>query len=152
MQCYIVTCWYRYEIGKAVCRILYQLCEDLHRVNFGEEKVAIEVTVKMIYDGKKDDNVNQETIRICKDKNILREYLENKESEVVYIMMQLYDQEEIMRVHIQSERRNSGIMNVVIALREVGFPFSEIVNKIAKQLIYQKKQQRMKKKNTGMSN
>ena len=30
----------------------YQLCEDLYRVNFGEEKAAIEVKVKMIYDGK----------------------------------------------------------------------------------------------------
>ena len=38
-----------------------------------------------------------------------------------------------MRVYIQSERRDSGIMNVVIALREVGFSFSEIVNKIEKQ-------------------
>ena len=45
-------------------------------------------------------------------------------------MWELYDQEEIMRVYIQSERRDSGIMNVVIALREVGFSFSEIVNKI----------------------
>ena len=49
-------------------------------------------------------------------------------------MWELYDQEEIMRVYIQSERRDSGIMNVVIALREVGFSFSEIVNKIEKQL------------------
>ena len=48
-------------------------------------------------------------------------------------MWELYDQEEIMRVYIQSERRDSGIMNVVIALREVGFSFSEIVNKIEKQ-------------------
>ena len=48
-------------------------------------------------------------------------------------MWELYDQEEIMRVYIQSERRDSEIMNVVIALREVGFSFSEIVNKIEKQ-------------------
>ncbi len=48
-------------------------------------------------------------------------------------MWELYDQEEIMRVYIPSERRDSGIMNVVIALREVGFSFSEIVNKIEKQ-------------------
>ena len=48
-------------------------------------------------------------------------------------MWELYDQEEIMRVYIQSERGDSGIMNVVIALREVGFSFSEIVNKIEKQ-------------------
>lgn len=38
-----------------------------------------------------------------------------------------------MRVHIQSERRNSGIMNVVLALRDSGVSFSEIVNKISKQ-------------------
>lgn len=123
---------------------------------FGGEQVAIEVTVKMIYDGKKGDIVNQyitftkvldeqihlhgrnkkavqETIHICKDKDILREYLESKESEVIDIMMQLYDQEEIMKVHIQSERRDSGIMNVVIALRELGLTFIEVVNKVEKQ-------------------
>ena len=41
----------------------------------------------------------QETIRICKNDNILKEYLESRESEVVDIMMQLYDREEIMRIH-----------------------------------------------------
>ena len=68
---------------------------------FGGEKVAIEVTVKMIYDGRKGDIINQyvsftrvlneqvkkfgrtkdavrETIRICKDSNVLKEYLEKK--------------------------------------------------------------------------
>ena len=123
---------------------------------FGGEKTAIDVTVQMIYDGREGDIINQyitftkvlneqvkkygrnrkavkEAIHICKDKNILREYLEKRESEVVDIMMQLYDQEEIMRVHIQSERKDSGIMNVVQVLKSMGVSFSDIVNKIAEQ-------------------
>jgi hypothetical protein len=33
-----------------------------------------------------------ETIRICKDRDVLREYLENHEKEVISIMMALFDQ------------------------------------------------------------
>ena len=45
-----------------------------------------------------------ETIRICKDRNILREYLLNREKEVVTIMMSLFDEEQIMKSYIKSER------------------------------------------------
>lgn len=123
---------------------------------FGGKEVAIEVTVKMIYDGKKGDIINQyvsftkvmnrqvkkygrtkaavhETIRICKDSNVLKEYLESRESEVVDIMMQLYDQEEIMRVHDRGIARDSGIMNVVAVLKGIGMSFVEIVNKVSEQ-------------------
>ena len=123
---------------------------------FGGEKVAIEVTVKMIYDGKKGDIINQyvsftrvlneqvkkhgrtrdvvrEAIRICKDSDVLKEYLEKRESEVVDIMMQLYDQEEIMRVHDIGVARDSGIMNVVAVLKGMGLSFVEVANKIAEQ-------------------
>lgn len=34
-----------------------------------------------------------ETIRICKDRGVLREYLSSREKEVVSIMMALFDQE-----------------------------------------------------------
>ena len=44
-----------------------------------------------------------EAIRICKDRNVLREYLESREKEVIDIMMVLYDEEEIMRSYIESE-------------------------------------------------
>ena len=37
-----------------------------------------------------------ETIQICKDKNLLKEYLENQEKEVIDIMMALFDQEKAM--------------------------------------------------------
>lgn len=93
---------------------------------FDGNKSSIDVKVKMIYDGKKGNIINQyvtftrvcdkqvalygrtreaimETIRICKDKNVLKEYLESQEREVVDIMMTLYDEEEIMRSYIRSE-------------------------------------------------
>ena len=40
-----------------------------------------------------------ETIRICKDRNILKQYLSSKEVEVVTIMMSLFDEEQIMRTY-----------------------------------------------------
>ncbi len=93
---------------------------------FGGENCCIDVKVKMIYDGKEGDIINQyvvftkvcneqiaiygrtkkailETIRICKDRNVLKEYLESKEKEVVDIMMVLYDEQEVMRSYVESE-------------------------------------------------
>ena len=84
----------------------------------------------MIYDGKEGDIINQyviftkvcneqmkkygrsrkavtEAIRICKDRNVLSEYLSSKESEVVNIMMVLYDEEQIMRSYVESERHDA---------------------------------------------
>lgn len=45
-----------------------------------------------------------ETIRICKDRNILKEYLESREKEVVTIMMSLFDEEQIMKSFVRSEK------------------------------------------------
>lgn len=94
---------------------------------FGGEDICIDVRVKMIYDGKKGDIINQyvvftkvcneqvaihgrtrkaiqEAIRICKDEDVLREYLERREKEVVDIMTELFDQEEVLRSYVESER------------------------------------------------
>jgi translation initiation factor 2 beta subunit (eIF-2beta)/eIF-5 len=43
----------------------------------------------------------EETIRICKDRNILRNYLGSKEMEVVTIMMSLFDEEQIMKIYVK---------------------------------------------------
>lgn len=48
-----------------------------------------------------------ETIRICKDRNVLREYLLDKEKEVVSIMMSLFDEEQIMKMHIKGKQREA---------------------------------------------
>ena len=41
----------------------------------------------------------KETIRICKDRNILKEYLISREKEVVTIIMSLFDDEQIMKTY-----------------------------------------------------
>ena len=40
-----------------------------------------------------------ETIHICKDRNMLKEYLESKEQEVVDIMMALFDDEQVLEAY-----------------------------------------------------
>ena len=97
---------------------------------FGGRKTAVEVRVKMIYDSREGDIINQyvnftrvynqqvrehgytrkairETIRICKDKHILEEYLNDREKEVVDIMFQLFDDDYILKVHIENEKREA---------------------------------------------
>lgn len=48
-----------------------------------------------------------ETIRICKDRNVLKEYLENKEEEVVDIMMTLFDDEQILEAYAKDIEDNT---------------------------------------------
>ena len=48
-----------------------------------------------------------ETIRICKDSNVLKEYLESKEQEVVDIMMALFDDEQILKAYIKEIKDNT---------------------------------------------
>jgi hypothetical protein len=97
---------------------------------FGGTEVAVEVKAKVIYEQETDDIINQyivfckvfndqrnkyglteetvkETIRICKDRNVLREYLESREKEVVTIMMSLFDEEQIMDVFIKDRTREA---------------------------------------------
>ena len=94
---------------------------------FDGADIDIEVKAKVIYESDSEDIINQyiifckifneqtklhgmtrkavaETIRICKDRNVLREYLLDREKEVVTIMMSLFDEEQIMKSFIKSER------------------------------------------------
>lgn len=48
-----------------------------------------------------------ETIRICKSRDILCEYLSSHEKEVVSIMMSLCDEEEVIRTYVKSERMDA---------------------------------------------
>ena len=91
---------------------------------FDGADIDIEVRAKIIYERDTEDIINQyiifckvfdeqrklygmteqtvkETIRICKDRNILREYLISREVEVVTIMMSLFDDEQIMRTYLK---------------------------------------------------
>lgn len=77
-----------------------------------------------------------ETIRICKDKNVLKEYLESREREVVDIMMTLYNEEEIMRSYIRSEVQDGiqeGIQKAV--QKAVHVAVQDTQKNIAKEMI-----------------
>ena len=48
-----------------------------------------------------------ESILICKDRNVLKEYLENREQEVVDIMMTLFDDEQILKAYAKDIEDNT---------------------------------------------
>ena len=94
---------------------------------FGGQKSFLDAKVKVLYGSDEGDIISQyvtftkvydeqrklhgrtrkavtETIRICKDKNVLKEYLEEREKEVENIMLAMYDEKEILLEYIESER------------------------------------------------
>ena len=103
--------------------------------------IDIEIKAKVIYESNTDDIINQyiifckvfneqtkrhgmtreavtETIRICKDRNVLREYLLDKEKEVVSIMISLFDEEQIMKMHIKGKQREAAEKAAMKVARE----------------------------------
>lgn len=76
-----------------------------------------------------------ETIRICKDKNVLKDYLEEREKEVENIMLAMYDEKEILLEYIESERyeavkeakRENAKETVIQMLRKGKLSVEEIV-------------------------
>ncbi len=103
---------------------------SLSKEFFKGADIDIEVKATVIYESNTDDIINQyiifckvfneqtkehgmtrkavtETIRICKDRNVLREYLAKREKEVVTIMMSLFDEEQILKSFIRSERHDA---------------------------------------------
>ena len=103
---------------------------------FSGQECCLDVKINMIYDGKKGDIINQyvtftkifdeqvkkyglveeavrETIRICRDRNILKKYLEGREREVVDIMI-----------------TETAIKTTIVDGRDYGIPMEDIVMKL----------------------
>lgn len=124
----------------------------------GEQVSAVDIRVKVIRDGKDGDIINQyvkftkvlaeqvklygrtrksivETIRICKDQNVLRDYFQEREEEVVSIMIALYDYENSLNKKIKFERNDAKeeqARDSAKSMHEDGLP----VETIAKYLHY----------------
>nr|WP_300805217.1 hypothetical protein [uncultured Acetatifactor sp.] len=126
--------------------------------------IDIEVKAKVIYESDTDDIINQyiifckvfneqtkqygmtrkavtETIRICKDRNVLMEYLLGREKEVVTIMMSLFDEEQIMKSFIKSERYDVAkekaflmLQSGKITVNEISEFFPELIESDIKEL------------------
>ncbi len=95
---------------------------SLSKAFFDGGKISIDAEVKILYQENVNNIIGQyiifskvyneqrrlygstkqavtETIRICKGRNVLKEYLESKEQEVVDIMMTLFDDEQILKAY-----------------------------------------------------
>ena len=109
---------------------------------FEGKDICIDVRVKMIYDGRDGDIINQYVvftrvcneqvaihgrtreavqgaIRICKDRNVLKEYLSSREQEVVDMLMELYDEQEVLRSYVESERYDAENAATIRMAREM---------------------------------
>ena len=107
-------------------------------------RVSFIIKAKVIYESGTKDIINQyiifckvfdeqrklygmtertvrETIRICKDRNILKEYLMNREMEIVTIMMSLFDNEQIMRTYAKDMARETTKRNAITMLKKGEF-------------------------------
>ncbi len=119
---------------------------------FGGDDSVLDVKVKMIYDGKEGDIINQyvaftkiyneqvklhgrtreavlETIRICKDQNVLSEYLSSREKEVVDIMMTLFNEEYILKTYVESKEKEAfekAKIGTAQRLHEMGISLQDI--------------------------
>ena len=137
------------------------------------EDISLDVKVKMIYGDNKDDIIGQyvlftkvydeqrklygrtrkaieETIRICKERNVLREYLESHESEVVTMMMTLFDEEQIIKNHDAAIRREAtetatakaneqAIANIVAIYRQVDGSIDTAIQNVMQMYGYSEK-------------
>ncbi len=99
---------------------------------FDGEKIAIDATVKVLYQADESNIIGQyiifckvyneqrkkygktketitETIRICKDRNVLKEYLEQKEQEVARMLMTLFDDDQILEAYAKDIADNAAL-------------------------------------------
>ena len=98
----------------------------------GKDIISQYVAFTKVYDEQKKiygriRKAVEETIRICKDKDILKEYLSSREKEVIDIMMTLFDEETIRKNHeasiirkTQQEEQEKGIKAVVETCKRIG--------------------------------
>lgn len=87
----------------AEIKVLYQENEDIIGQYIIFSKVYTEQ--RKLYGNTK--QAVTETIDICKNRNVLREYLESKEGEVVDIMMTLFDDEQILKAYAKDIENNT---------------------------------------------
>ncbi|MCX4308258.1 MAG: hypothetical protein OSJ69_21000 [Acetatifactor sp.] len=138
---------------------------------FDGAEIAVDAEIKVLYQENAEDIIGQyiifckvyqeqrkcygntkeavtETIRICKNRNVLKEYLESREKEVVDIMMTLFDDEQIYKAFEndikQETAKNKAIFMIQkgkIAIDEIAEYFPELSEEDRKEIESQVLQQ-----------
>jgi len=84
----------------------------------------------------------EETIRICKNKGVLKEYLESREKEVVTIMISLFSQEYAVEAYAEDMARNREYKNTVEMCQDFGTTIEEAIQKLMSKFGLSKKDSR----------
>jgi hypothetical protein len=116
---------------------------------FGGVDIDVEIKAKVIYQRDTNDIIDQyivfckvfdeqrkkygytetairNTINICKDRNVLKEYLESREKEVVTIMFSLYSEDEIMEMFLASRDKETARQSAMTMLED-NVPLDKII-------------------------
>ena len=116
---------------------------------FDGAKISIDAEVKVLYhedekniigqyiifcrvyneQRKKYGNTKQaieETIRICRDRNVLKEYLESREQEVISIMMTLFDDDQILKAYTKDIEEQTARQTAERMIRNGEMPLEKI--------------------------
>ncbi len=118
---------------------------------FDGEKIAVDAKVKVLYQEDENNIIGQyiifckvyneqrkkhgqtkkavtETIRICKNRNVLKEYLESKEQEVVDIMMTLFDDEQVLEAYAEDIKNSEARETAERMIRKGKMSLEEIAD------------------------
>ena len=118
---------------------------------FKGEKIAVDAEVKVLYQEDESNIIGQyiifckvyneqrkkhgqtkeavtETIRICKDRNVLKEYLGSKEQEVVDIMMTLFDDEQVLEAYAEDIKNSEARETAERMIRKGKMSLEEIAD------------------------
>ena len=118
---------------------------------FDGEKIAVDAKVKVLYQEDENNIIGQyiifckvyneqrkkhgqtkkavtETIRICKNRNVLKEYLESKEQEVVDIMTTLFDDEQVLEAYAEDIKNSEARETAERMIRKGKMSLEEIAD------------------------
>ena len=122
---------------------------SLSKEFFNGATISVDAEVKVLYQENEKDIVGQyiifskvyneqrklygvtkkaitETIRICKNRNVLKEYLENKEQEVVDMMMTLFDDEQILKAYAKDIKNDAARETAIQMIKKGKLSLEEI--------------------------
>lgn len=105
------------------CKVIYESDQD-NIIN--EYIVFCKVFNEQIKEHGMTKQAVTETIRVCKDRNILKQYLSSKEVEVVTIMMSLFDDEQIMRTYAKDIKRETLMEKAILMLKKGKINIDEV--------------------------
>ena len=81
----------------------------------------------------------EETIRLCKNEGVLKEYLESREKEVIDIMITLFGQEYAVEAYAEDKARTREYKNAVEMCQEFGTTIEEAIQKLVSKFGLSKK-------------